>query len=133
MNNLIHVKEFLAEDGEDYYSVSFGFQSEISENDVLFIVCSKERSSAGNLTDQDGLYFERYDQLYSGYNFAESIVVKNQSVVINFTVGGYTWLQFPANQICFEFSSAKGVFSTIQNTFEKMSKLEWINVINFED
>ena len=88
MNNLIPVKEFLAEDEDDYFSVSFGFQSEISENDVLFIVCSKERASAGDLTYQDGLYFERYDQLYSGYNFAELIVVKNQLVVINFTAGG---------------------------------------------
>lgn len=132
MMSTIQVEEYLAEDVEGYFSVSFGFESEISKDDVLFIVCGKERESEAHLPYQNGLYFERFDQVYSGYNFAESILVRSHSIEVDFTLGGYTGLQFPTKQMSFDFSSAKGDYSTIRDTFEKISELEWINVISFD-
>lgn len=132
MINTIQVEEFLAEDVESYFSVSFGFDSDISKDDVLFIVCGKETESKSYSPQQRGLYFERFDQVYSGYNFAESILVRHHSVEIDFTFGGYAWLQFPTKQIIFDFSNAKGDFSTIRNTFQKMSAIEGIHIISFD-
>lgn len=133
MISIISVEEFLAEDVEGYFSVSFGFESEISNDDVLFIVCGKEYENNFQINNQNKLYFERFDQVYSGYNLEESILVKDKFIDIAFTIGGYTQLQFPTKQIRFDFSSAKGDFSSIRNTFEKMSQLEWIKVISFEN
>ncbi|MCP3960936.1 MAG: hypothetical protein GY719_24075 [bacterium] len=72
--------------------VSLGFSSTFEELDVLFIVGSGDDSGTEGPSE---LYFERYDQAYSGEGLADRVRVSAQGVRIRFNEQGIRTLKFP--------------------------------------
>jgi hypothetical protein len=124
---VIRVEE--AGSGEDDHTlwVSLGFQSELSEQDVLFIVCGKQIAEQERREEYDGLYFERWDQAYSGYDLAESIIIRPTTVEIGWSKDGSKELEWPRS-VQFDCSSV-GNWAEIQKMLQRMREYPWAAAI----
>jgi hypothetical protein len=125
---VFEVEEMRAEEDEHLLSVSFGFGSQLSEFDVLFIVCGKTADEQDLRRGLDGLYFERFDQLYSCYNAAESISVSEDAVALDLTPEGSRQLGLPA-LVSFDCRSVAAEFRVARKVFGKMAEYEWAKAI----
>lgn len=125
---VIEVEELRAEEDGSILSVSLGFSSRLSEYDVLFIVCGKTADGQERRRGLGGLYFERFDQLYSYHNAAESISVSEDAVEVALTPEGSRQFRLPA-LVSFDCRSVAAEFRRAREVFEEMAKYEWAKAI----
>ncbi len=74
--------------------VALGFRSPARINDTLFIVTAENPDTSDS--DRDLLYFERFDQAYSGYDYATRVSATEEAVEIDLTDEGSRELELPA-------------------------------------
>ena len=118
-------------DDDDVLWVSFGFESELSKNDVLLIVCGKAVDEQDRELGMYGLYFEGSEQTRSCYNAAERITVSESAVDIDLTEEGSRMLEFPG-QVRFICDSVAPEFRKAQRVFEKMMRYEWAKALQYD-
>ena len=111
--------------------MSLGFKSGLSEFDVLFVVCGRRLKEQDRARGTSGLYFERFDQLYSCDGAAELISVGSEWVDVDFDAEGGRELKFPA-RVRFDCRSARGNPSELRRVFAAMSVYEWGRVVSVD-
>lgn len=74
--------------------VVLGFRSPARPNDTLFIVTAENPDTSD--PDRDLLHFERFDQAYSGYDYATRVSATDEAVEIDLTDEGSRELELPA-------------------------------------
>ena len=124
----IQIEEMAAGEDEITLWVSLGFTSDISPNDVLFIVCAKSISAQLLQHGMDRLYFERFDQGMSCYGGADGIKLGDSKVTVHFTPVGTKRMHF-ADTVCFDLSTAAERFGSVAATLNKMRTFPWGSII----
>lgn len=130
MRQNIEIEEMQSGEDDVVLWISFGFRSELSENDILFIVCGKEINEQDKRLGMDEVYFERLDQINSCYNAAERISVSEGAVDIDFTENGCRELKL-SKLVRFDCKSVTSEFSDACIIFRKMIAQEWAKTIQF--
>jgi hypothetical protein len=79
---------------DDFLWVMLGFSSTFQQLDTLYIVCPATVTSKDIPTETYGLYYERFDQLYSCYDAADRITITANTVELAFSPEGAKSLNF---------------------------------------
>jgi hypothetical protein len=104
--------------------VTLGFSSQLEENDVLHVVCA----TAVDAEDRNGgmadLYLERFDQAYSCYSGAESILVAPSSVEVRLNDKGCEALDFVGGGVSFTVPAGLEGYMQAVEILRRMTALE---------
>lgn len=128
MRQSIEVEEMRSGEDDHVIWVSLGFKSELSADDVLFIVCGKTVDEQDRELGMDGLYFERLDQINSCYNAAERIYVSEGAVELDLTGEGARGLKLP-ELVHFDCDSVASEFRDARKLLKKMTRYEWAKAV----
>ena len=113
--------------GSDLW-VSLGFSSPLEKWDVLHVVCAKKVDDQDRDLEMDSIYLERFDQVYSCYQGANSIRVHQHGVDLRLTKHGVKALNFaPHLRLVFP-QHLRGVQKAVR-VFRQMTKYECGRVI----
>ena len=86
--------EILSGEDENCLWVTFGFSSDLQEQDVLHVVCGKSVEDENRCNDTDGIYLERFDQAYSVEGGADSIHISPTVIHVGLNAKGQEALDF---------------------------------------
>jgi hypothetical protein len=128
MQTVIIVKETNSGEDKDILWIGLHFNSVLSKEDWLLIVCGKEVDDQDKSLGMDSLYFERLDQAYSCYGAAKLIRPALGGVEIHFTSQGSKILEFPA-EVIFDCTDITENWQTTRKTLEKMAGYKWAGSI----
>lgn len=109
--------------------VSIGFSSELEKLDVLHVVCAMSVEAQDRKLGQNSIYLERFDQAYSCYAGADSILVAPESIEVALNSTGRKNLSFPGKVLFVRSSRLKGWASALR-VFKRMSPQECGRVVS---
>lgn len=117
-------------DEEDYLWISLHFESPVSVEDRLHVVCGMSLDEQDRRSGMDKIYLERRDQIQSGYGAASSILVTAEVIQFDFTPEGQRQLGFTSTLRLLWASSLDG-YASARKILARMQTYECGQAIRF--